>query len=36
MGYEGQLINEIRHGEGKQLYTNGDMFEGYFVGDQVV
>ena len=44
MGYEGTLIGsegqllatQKREGEGKQLYSAGELFEGYFVSNQII
>lgn len=33
---EGQLLaDQIREGEGKQLYSSGELFEGYFVANKI-
>lgn len=37
MGYEGGLTAEnLREGEGFQLYSNGDLFEGLFTANRIV
>lgn len=43
MGYEGTLIgsegqslaDKIKEGEGKQLYSTGELFEGYFIANKI-
>jgi hypothetical protein len=30
--YEGELVNDLRHGHGSCRWTNGDIYEGYWKG----
>jgi hypothetical protein len=34
--YEGEWVYNKREGKGKQLYGNGDVFDGYFKNDKKV